>query len=44
MTQPVPTGDILIRNAHLLTQDPEHGELIGDLLIATARSPISAPT
>ena len=33
MTQPVPTGDILIKNAHLLTQDPEHGELIGDLLV-----------
>lgn len=33
MTQPAPTGDILIKNAHLLTQDPDLGELVGDLLV-----------
>lgn len=33
MGTPVPTGDILIRNAHILTQDPELGELVGDLLV-----------
>ena len=30
---PAPTGDILIKGAHLLTQDPELGELVGDVLV-----------
>ncbi|MEO7625830.1 MAG: amidohydrolase family protein [Nocardioides sp.] len=32
-TNSAPTGDVLIKNAHLLTQDPDLGELVGDLLV-----------
>jgi cytosine/adenosine deaminase-related metal-dependent hydrolase len=30
---PAPTGDLLIKGAHLLTQDPELGEVVGDVLV-----------
>jgi 5-methylthioadenosine/S-adenosylhomocysteine deaminase len=36
-TTPAPTGDILIKGAHLLTQDPEHGELQGDIHISEGK-------
>lgn len=35
--RPVPSGDILIKGAHLLTQHPELGEFVGDIHIVDGK-------